>query len=322
MLMIFRIVDRVEATFFIFIADSSISPAEKGKKIPVQWQGCHGDLMAENDSEQEKVTCMICNCNLNSLSLLERSAHVNHCIDQKGSKLKTVRLTKSPKPRGENDENDIASIFSPNSSSTIIAGSTISNKNVRSRGNVRKKSTMPFIKEKKSTRCVEIDIKHSISGDRTYNFSDVCGENQSFISATMVAAASSNRMKPKDHSDSSEAHIQSSTDININMKFNTTTNVNMSMSTEEMELFHLRLQLGEYSAREAELRVKKAMTMKNIKKVMKKAAKKSEIEKKLISTKKGFVKDNYGNEERVEVQDTVELTLMKKIAFPHCHNYL
>ena len=317
-------------------AETGTSQTEKKRKAPVQWQECYGDLTGGNKSAREKVTCMICNFNLNSLTLLERSAHVNRCIDRKGNKVKSVKSMRSPRPRNDNDENDIASIFSPNSSSTMIAGSSESNRNIKSKGNTKKKTATKFNEENRATRCAEIDstsdniddFKPLICEKGTYyshkiesgEYSSEVPEGRKIIGtsfpATIQGSTSFDQIKRQGQTEFN-ANTQTNISMNIAMNAGMT---NMNMTPEEMELFYLRLQLGEYSAREAELRVKKAVTMKNIKKVMKKVAKKSENKKKMISTV--IKKDDIGegaedidDQEEKIIEDSDELKLNKRIAF-------
>ena len=187
----------------------------------------------------------MCNCLLNSLTLSERSAHVNRCLDRKCSSSKPSNSKKAVR-RIENDDTDIASIFSPNSSSLIMASSSSSStaRNVRSRvisrNDVKKKAAVPVSKQKNKIKSERNDSDRDLtlaSREVSHNAMDLTDSydgNADGVQAIKAAPDNQCRamiapMKLRSSPMKPRAHAK------------------MNMTSDESELYHLRFQLGEPS---------------------------------------------------------------------------
>jgi hypothetical protein len=84
----------------------------------------------------EDVTCAICSSILNSFTLPERESHVNLCMDKKVSN-KNVKKSKIPIKcevfADDDADSDFADIFSPKSSSLLIANTKSDSRKVQSK---------------------------------------------------------------------------------------------------------------------------------------------------------------------------------------------
>jgi hypothetical protein len=232
---------------FSFAEPEIMSQKEKKRKHPFQ---CTDNSKCDSTDNDEQVTCMMCHSVLNSLSLSERSAHVNRCLDEtSGSKVNSSKSRKSPKKRPKDtDENDIASIFSPGSSSSLITATSRS-RNVKRANNETSRKIVNLTREKNVSSSglitltegkehVEHSSHRSLSVDLQYGFQNMTesvGDELHRISATSTLQ--------RTLKDSSNRPL---VPMNLNPVRNGNTGVhsNLNMSAEELELFHLRLQLG------------------------------------------------------------------------------
>lgn len=197
---------------------------------------------------------MMCQSVLTSLTLEERSAHVNRCLDQKCTGIKKpFKLKKSPVRLKYTDENDIASIFSPNSSSLIAASS--SSRNVKLKGaNDTKKKVINLTKLRTINKAsVEIDIDDKgATALMPYEKNNLELENftQSFSSGIAMPKhskfASFSTQKSLENSIMKEGTLIMPSSVKINAAIEL--NLNRNMTEDELVLFNLRLQLGEKDA--------------------------------------------------------------------------
>ena len=232
---------------FSFAEPEIMSQKEKKRKHPFQ---CTDSSKCDSTHNNEQVTCMMCNSVLNSLTLSERSAHVNRCLDEtSGGKVNNSKSKKSPKKRPKDtDENDIASIFSPSSSSSLISATSRS-RNVKRTNNDTSRKVVNLTREKNVSSSgfstlsegkdrTEHSNSRSLSEDLQYgcqNLSESVGDESQKISA-----ASTQQKTSKDFIN------RPSVPMNLNplRNGNAGAHSNLNMSAEELELFHLRLQLG------------------------------------------------------------------------------
>lgn len=253
---------------FSFAEPETCSQKERIRKCPIQCAEKDGGVARELE---EPVTCMMCNSVLNSLTLSERSAHVNWCIDQKsGDKKKLVKIKKQIKQISDVDENDIASIFSPSSSSFMASSSS---RTMKMKSNIdTKKKGVNQPKDKKtgknlgSTSVNEkngLDYVTAVSlSDEDYGSFDipldmtlatepVMGKrllpsavltSQNNDNKSIKDAPSRSSVIPMNLMNSSAQASRPS--VSINLSGNNNAHSDLNMSEEEMELFHLRLQLG------------------------------------------------------------------------------
>lgn len=218
---------------------------------------------------EERVTCVMCNSILNSLSLAERSIHVNRCLDRKvGVKKKAVNVKRSTTVRLlESDDNDIAAIFSPGSSSSILAASA----STMRRANARKIRQVGFDSlSGGSTRSSDIlNLDCAGNAEISSLISMPVEENNTFEifsdSTTTDGVIRKKHPPPKERINQNPSNkaskkvasrhpvnypsnlgLNSCTDLNANESTSVTSHshLNANMSAEELELFHLRLQLG------------------------------------------------------------------------------
>lgn len=233
---------------YSFGESESASQVERKRKFPLQ---CVQENILSTNEDEERVTCMMCQSVLTSLTLEERSAHVNRCLDQKCAGIKKpFKLKKSPVRLKYTDENDIASIFSPNSSSLIAASS--SSRNVKLKGaNDTKKKVINLTKLRTINKTLgEIDIDDKGATALTpYEKNNLELENftQSFSSGIAMPKrskfASFSTQKSLENSILKEGTliVPSSVKANAAMELN----LNRNMTEDELLLFNLRLQLGE-----------------------------------------------------------------------------
>ena len=237
---------------YSFGESESASQVERKRKFPLQ---CVQENLLSTNEDEERVTCMMCQSVLTSLTLEERSAHVNRCLDQKCTGIKKpYKLKKSPVRLKYTDENDIASIFSPNSSSLIAASS--SSRNVKLKGaNDAKKKVINSTKLRTINKTpVEIDMDNKgATVVMPYEKNNLELENftQSFSSGIAMPKHSSkfasfSTQKSLENSIIKEGTLimPSSVKVNAAMELN----LNRNMTEEELVLFNLRLQLGEENA--------------------------------------------------------------------------
>ena len=238
---------------YSFGEPESSSQVERKRKYPIQ---CVQENTISENEDEERVTCMMCHSVLTSLTLEERSAHVNRCLDQKCTGIKKpMKMMRSPIRLKYSDENDIASIFSPNSSSLIAASS--SSRFVKLKGNNdTKKKVINLTKLKTNNKSiVEIDKDdkaQSLLGtiQKPYEKNVLDLENftdSSLTGITMpknIKIASFSTQKSIDNMIMKESSMRlpSSVKVNANMEVNLSRN----MTEDELALFNLRLQLGEY----------------------------------------------------------------------------
>ena len=200
---------------------------------------------------------MMCQSVLTSLTLEERSAHVNRCLDQKCTGIKKpFKLKKSPVRLKYTDENDIASIFSPNSSSLIAASS--SSRNVKLKGaNDAKKKVVNLTKLRTINKTpIEIDMNDKgATALIRYEKNNLDLENftQSFSSGITMPkhssckfASSFSTQKSLENSIIREGTLITPSSVKVNAAMEL--NLNRNMTEDELVLFNLRLQLGEESA--------------------------------------------------------------------------
>lgn len=220
------------------------SQKERKRKHPFQ---CTDSSRCDSTADEEQVTCMMCNSVLNSLSLSERSAHVNRCLDERSeSKQNYSKSKKSPKKRPkETDENDIASIFSPGSSSSLItATSRTRNVKTRSKNETSKKvvnltreesgfgSGSGLMRLSEGKELVENSSSRSLLEELQYGFQYPVNA----VGDSLLTISAKNELQ-KTSKDAT---------MNLDLVRNGTggAHSNLNMSIEELELFHLRLQLG------------------------------------------------------------------------------
>ena len=236
---------------YSFGESESASQVERKRKYPLQ---CVQENIISTNEDEERMTCMMCHSVLTSLTLEERSAHVNRCLDQKCTGIKKpFKAKKSPVRPKYTDENDIASIFSPVSSSLIAASS--SSRNVKLKGgNDTKKKAINLTKLRTNSKTlVEIDtddkrpsLRESTQMPYEKNKLDLENFTDSFSSGIAIPKNS------KTASFSTQKSIESmilkdginlppsSVKTNANMEMN----LNRNMTEDELVLFNLRLQLG------------------------------------------------------------------------------
>ena len=239
---------------FSFGEPESASQVERKRKYPLQ---CIEENIVSSNDEDECVTCMMCNSALTFLSLQERSAHVNRCLDLKCAGIKKpFKIKKSPVREKYTDDNDIASIFSPNSSSLIAASSSSRNTKLKRVIDTKKK----FINiTKLPTNCkklvlVGIDEKRQSLGGATqmpYEKNDLDLEKltDSFTSGITIPKrgkiASFSTQKSLESMLMVERTILSPSSVKANA--NLEMNMNRNMTEDELVLFNLRLQLGKHA---------------------------------------------------------------------------
>ena len=236
---------------YSFGEPESSSQVERKRKYPLQ---CVQENIISTSVDEERVTCMMCHSVLTSLTLEERSAHVNRCLDQKCTGIKKpMKTKKSPIRLKFSDESDIASIFSPNSSSLIAASS--SSRNVKLKGNNdTKKKVINLTKLKSSNKSiVEIDNDdkaQSLLGtiQKPYEKNILDLENFTDSSLTGITVSKNIRtayfstQKSIDNMILKESLMQLSSGVKVNA--NMELNLNRNMTEDELALFNLRLQLG------------------------------------------------------------------------------
>lgn len=240
---------------YSFGEPESSSQVERKRKYPLQ---CVEENIISTNEDEERVTCMMCHSVLTSLTLEERSAHVNRCLDQKCTGIKKpMKMKRSPIRLKDTDENDIASIFSPNSSSLIAASS--SSRSVKQRGgNDSKKKVINLTKLRTNNKSI-VEIGNDEKGQsllgtiqKPYekNILDLENFTDSSLTGTVmpknIKTASFSTQKSIDNMINKESLMQlpsgalSSVKVNANMELN----LNRNMTEDELALFNLRLQLG------------------------------------------------------------------------------
>jgi hypothetical protein len=232
---------------YSFAGPEIMSQKEKKRKHPFQ---CTESSKCDSTDTYEQVTCMMCNSVLNSLSLSERSAHVNRCLDQtSGSKGSSSKFRKSPKKKPKDtDENDIASIFSPGSSSSLITATSRS-RNVKRANNEASRKVVNLTREKNVSSSgliilsegkehIGYSSQRSLSEDLQYGFQNL---TESVGDEFLKASATNSLLKSLKGSSNRQLVPMNSNPIRNG---NGGAHSNMNMSAEELELFQLRLQLG------------------------------------------------------------------------------
>lgn len=244
---------------FKYAETEVVSQKERKIKHPLQ---CNDINDSKICSSEERVTCVMCNCILNGLSLAERSVHVNRCLDGKiGVKKKAVKVKKSAVVKlFESDDNDIAAIFSPSSSSSILAASAATMR----KANVRKIRLKDFDSlPGESTRSSDIldlicvgNAEKSAEQNNTFEiFSDFTATDgvirKKHPPPTELISQNLNKNLKKSASrppNINSSNIVTNTSTDLNGIGNTSAishpHLNANMTAEELELFHLRLQLG------------------------------------------------------------------------------
>ena len=227
---------------------------ERGTSTSSSSSSSSGSNIGDNEDEFAKECCFCGQC-FKGWATIERQKHLNQCIDFSNEK-----SPKKQRPSG--DENDF-SMFTPRSAKVMAS-------QVAKGGRGKVVQTKLVVPSKKTTK--KFDTRKG--------------------SGNGVGSIESEREQLEVAKAISLSEVSSTVDVPLYSIFSAggtssssapTSSTKSGCTKEEAELTRLRLQVGEISSKEGELRAKKIQTLKNIKKVQKSISKQAMEQRKLAA---------------------------------------